>query len=97
MIQSSRMALLESRMNLQQQQNQEANFKLELPSIATYNATTKPPGDALLCHCGLVPALKTVLAPGDDLGKMFFSCPQKSSDQCSFFTWKGGNPAEVLF
>ena len=61
-IQSSRMALLESRMNLQQQQNQQANFNLTLPSIAAYHGIAKQPGDdALLCHCGLVPASKTVL------------------------------------
>ena len=96
MIQSTRMALLESRMNLQQQQNQQANFNLNLPSIAAYHAIAKQPGDdALLCHCGLVPASKTVLAPGPDLGRIFFTCPQKASDQCPFFTWKSGSPAEV--
>ena len=99
MIQGTRMALLESRMNLQQlqqHQNQETNFKLELPSIAAYNATAKPPrDDPLTCHCGLVPALKTVLAHGPDLGRMFFICPQNLSEQCSFFSWKSGKPAEV--
>ena len=95
-IQSSRMALLESRMNLQQQQNQQANFNLTLPSIAAYHDIAKQPGDdPLHCHCGLVPASKTVLAPGPDLGRIFLTCPQRAADQCPFFTWKGGSPAEV--
>ena len=95
MIQSSRMSLIESRMS-QQNQHQAGNFHLDLPSIDEYHAQAMQ-ADELLCHCGLVPVAKAVLAQGPDLGKVFYCCLQKGSGQCSFFKWKGGSPAQVLF
>ena len=95
MIQSSRMSLLESKMS-QQNQHQAGNFHLDLPSIDEYHAQAIQ-ADELLCHCGLVPVAKAVLAQGPDLGKVFYCCLQKGSGQCSFFKWKGGSPAQVLF
>ena len=66
MIQSSRISLLESKIN----QTQKPNFNLELPSIAAYHAQNRAVQDGgELCHCGLESAVKTVLAPGDKWAK----------------------------
>ena len=54
MIQSSRISLLESKIN----QTQKPNFNLELPSIAAYHAQNRAVQDGgELCHCGLEPAV----------------------------------------
>ena len=98
MITSTRISLLESQMNQQRHENQYGSFKLDLPSIEAYHAKANEVAEAAVdCHCGLVPAARTVLAQGPDLCKMFLCCLQKGSNQCSFFKWKGGSPAEVLF
>ena len=97
MIQSNRLSLLEAKM-IQGQQN--ANFHLDLPSLAAYLAQPPPSvSDSvpLVCHCGLVPRLDTVLAPGPSLGRVFYSCIQKGSRQCSFFKFKQDGLAQVNF
>ena len=95
LIQSSRISLLESKMN---QTQLKADFQLELPSVAAYHAQPLPSAGvnlSLLCHCGLEPRLDTVLAPGPSLGKMFFRCIQKGDQQCSFFQFKQSEIAQV--